>query len=209
MDKDHSPRNNVVGLGFSIQRLAALVGLLLISPVLLGVWLTIRLESKGPALFRQIRVGLHGRRFELYKFRSMYLPEDPRFKAPDVNHSDREGICAKYRKDPRITRVGQVIRKFSIDELPQLLNVLKGDMALVGPRPALVNEVEAYDCTALNRLNTMPGLTGLWQISGRADTTFEEQVRLDLEYIAKQNWLFDFFILLRTVPAVVSGKGAY
>ena len=197
------------GLPAALQRLLALMGLIALSPFFLFVYLLIKTESRGPAIYRQVRVGLNGRRFHFYKFRSMYLPTDPRYVDPSSLESDRDGVCKKYRNDPRITRIGRIIRKLSIDELPQLYNVVKGDMVLVGPRPALCCETDVYDQKAMQRLNVEPGITGLWQVSGRADTTFEEQVELDIRYIKERNWLSDFVILASTVPAVITGKGAY
>lgn len=192
-----------------LQKFSALLGLIFLSPLLLGVALAIRLGSPGAALYTQVRVGQHGRRFKIYKFRSMRIPDDPLY--PDMNSikSDREGVCVKMYKDPRITGIGRVIRKLSIDELPQLWNVVLGDMALIGPRPALVDEVGLYDYDMMDRLNTLPGLTGLWQVSGRADTTFEQQIQLDLRYVSQQSVWLDLRILLLTVPAVLFGKGAY
>ena len=198
-----------VGMPFYIQRGLALMALICLSPILGLTALLIALESRGGVIFKQRRVGQHGRQFEFIKFRSMRTPTDPKYREPRAEDSDRQGVCAKYLKDPRITTIGQFIRKFSIDELPQLWNVVKGDMALVGPRPALVSEVEAYEQTDLDRLNAMPGLTGLWQVSGRADTTFIEQVKLDLEYIERQSGWYDLLILFKTIPAVLTARGAY
>ncbi|MEM9623258.1 MAG: sugar transferase, partial [Pseudomonadota bacterium] len=184
-------------------------GLVAMSPILFCTALLIRVESQGSIIFRQRRVGQHGHEFDFYKFRSMRTTADPRYRAPDATANNRDGVCAKYREDPRLTRVGKIIRKYSIDELPQLWNVVRGDMALVGPRPALTEETDCYMHTELNRLNVMPGLTGLWQVSGRADTSFAEQVHLDVDYIQRQSWQLDLTILLRTLPAVLSTKGAY
>ena len=197
------------GIPLPLQQLAALLALLVLGAPLALLALAIRLDSRGPALFWQTRVGLNGRYFSLAKFRSMYQADDPRFVAPDPAASDREGVCQKHRRDPRVTRLGRWLRTLSLDELPQLWNVLIGDMALIGPRPALPEEVDAYPHEALRRLDVMPGITGLWQISGRADTTFAEQVVLDVRYVQHQSWLGDLKILLRTLPAVVSARGAY
>jgi len=123
--------------------------------------------------------------------------------------SDRDGVCNKFFNDPRVTRMGKFIRKYSIDELPQLINVVKGDMLLIGPRPALLIETDQYSMKARKRLATTPGLTGLWQVSGRANTTFEEQIELDLRYVSEKSWVCDMKILLATVPVVLFGKGAY
>lgn len=193
----------------AMQQLVAAVLLLMSLPLLLIVALAIRCESRGQVLYTQTRVGLHGRRFKIYKFRSMLMPEDPRYPSAEALKSDRQGICLKMYRDPRITGVGRIIRKLSIDELPQLFNVLMGDMVLIGPRPALPKEVAQYPQTTMARMNVMPGLTGLWQVSGRADTTFEEQVCLDLRYVEQASLWLDLKILWLTVPAVLLGRGAY
>ena len=184
-------------------------GLLVLSPFLLGVAYMIRNESEGPALFRQTRVGEDGKEFELFKFRSMSmngLKDDEKHLLPN----DRaDGVTFKLKKDPRITKVGAFIRKFSIDELPQLWNVFKGDMSLVGPRPALPKEVELYSAEERGRLAGKPGITCTWQIGGRADLPFEKQVALDIEYLKTRNIFKDILILLKTPHAVVTAKGAY
>jgi exopolysaccharide production protein ExoY len=197
------------GIPMCVQRSVALLGLVLLSPLLLMTILLIRLESRGSCFFSQDRIGKYGRHFKMYKFRSMYLKTDRRYAEPDPSTSDRDGICKKYKNDKRISMVGAFIRKFSIDELPQLINIVKGDMALIGPRPALAIEVNAYPTSALCRLNGMPGLSGLWQVSGRADTDFDTQVALDHLYIQQQNIGFDIKILLATIPCVIGAKGAY
>lgn len=200
---------NHKGLPMFMQKFFALAGLLSLSPFLLILGVCIKLESKGSIIFSQLRVGEHGRQFKCYKFRSMYLPGSEQWREAEKMKSDREGICQKMYSDPRITKIGRIIRKLSIDELPQLFNVLKGDMALVGPRPHLTTEYVQYSSDTLVRLHCKPGLTGLWQVSGRADTTFEEQLELDRTYIANQSWYFDMKILVATVPAVLMAKGAY
>ncbi|MGJ8680772.1 sugar transferase [Paraglaciecola sp.] len=197
------------GIPIMIQRIVALVGLIALSPLFLFVILMIKIESAGSIFYSQERIGKFGRHFKMYKFRSMYLKTDPKYKEPDPKDSDRDGVCKKYRNDPRITKVGAFIRKFSIDELPQLYNVLSGDMALIGPRPALSIEVDEYPTSALSRLNGVPGLSGLWQVSGRANTDFETQVSLDNRYLANQSIGLDTKILLATLPCVISAKGAY
>lgn len=197
------------GIPMFIQRSAALIALVILSPLLLMTMLLIRLESRGSCFFSQDRIGKYGRHFKMYKFRSMYLKTDVRYAEPDPSTSDRDGICKKYKNDPRISIVGAFIRKFSIDELPQLINIVKGDMALIGPRPALAIEVNAYPTSALCRLNGMPGLSGLWQVSGRADTDFDTQVALDDRYLKQQSIGFDIKILLATLPCVIGAKGAY
>lgn len=201
--------SNHRGLPMWLQKIAAASVLIALLPLLLIVCLVIKLESQGPIIFSQLRVGEQGRQFRCFKFRSMHTPNSYQWAIAAKMKSDREGICQKRYSDPRITRIGRIIRKFSIDELPQLFNVLTGDMALVGPRPHLTSEYTQYSKDTLERLNNKPGLTGLWQVSGRADTTFEEQLMLDKTYIKKQSWLFDLKILIATIPAVLLAKGAY
>lgn len=197
------------GIPVILQKSVALLALLLISPLLILVVFLIKTTSSGNALFSQTRVGENGRHFKMYKFRSMYLKSDPRYAEPNPAESSREGVCKKYINDPRITKIGQFIRKYSIDELPQLFNVVNGDMCLVGPRPALAIETYEYDSFAQPRLFSKPGLTGLWQISGRADTSFDEQLQLDKYYIKQQSTFMDCKIIALTIPAVLSAKGAY
>jgi lipopolysaccharide/colanic/teichoic acid biosynthesis glycosyltransferase len=197
------------GIPVIFQQLISLLILLIISPVLLLVLLMIKIESPGNAFFSQLRVGDNGRHFKMYKFRSMYLKSDPNYQEPDPNDSARDGVCKKYINDPRITVIGKFIRKYSIDEIPQLFNVLTGDMCLVGPRPALAIETYEYDHMDQPRLFSKPGLTGLWQISGRADTSFSEQLQLDKDYIQQQSIWMDCKIILFTIPAVITAKGAY
>jgi len=197
------------GIPVILQQSVAFITLLLISPLFLLVLILIKVESPGSALFSQTRVGENGRHFKMYKFRSMYLKTDPNYQEPDPTQSSREGVCKKYINDPRITKIGQFIRKYSIDEIPQLFNIVRGDMCLVGPRPALSIETYEYDNNVQTRLFTKPGLTGLWQVSGRADTNFEEQLQLDKTYIKQQSFLMDCKIIVLTIPAVLSAKGAY
>lgn len=203
------PTHGHRGLPQGVQRFAALLGMVLISPLMALTAMLLKLESRGPVLFTQTRVGENGRHFTCYKIRSMYLPTDPKYVDPNTLASDRDGVCKKFFNDPRITKVGKVIRKLSIDELPQLWNVVKGDMMLIGPRPHLVTEYHQYDRNILPRLFCKPGVTGLWQVSGRADTTFEEQLALDKLYVAQQSWWLDLKILIATIPTVITGRGAY
>jgi len=184
------------------------LGLLAIWPVLLGIALAVASTSPGPVFFVQTRVGRDGRTFRMLKFRSMYQDAEKR-RGEIEGMSDRDGICLKVKCDPRITPVGRFIRRWSLDELPQLFNVLRGDMSLVGPRPALVEEVAAYPSYAHARHDVLPGITGLWQVSGRADIGFEEMIALDLDYVARVSMGTDLGILFRTFRAVVGGKGAY
>ena len=178
------------------------------SPIMLIAAIVIPLTSRGPAIFRQVRVGRGGRYFNCYKFRSMCADaEDQKRKLQHLNEMD--GPVFKIKRDPRITRVGAFIRKFSIDELPQLVNVLKGDMSIVGPRPPVPAEVEKYGDRERRRLAVQPGLTCLWQISGRSNIPFERWVELDLEYIEQMSFLTDVRIVAKTVPAVLTGAGAH
>lgn len=168
----------------------------------------IRLDSHGPVLLRQWRVGKYGHLFRVCKFRTMVDRADE-LVAELADHNEHAGPLFKIRSDPRMTRVGRWLRKTSIDELPQLINVLRGDMSLVGPRPPLPREVQVYNHHQLGRLATKPGMTGLWQVSGRSTLTFDEMVDLDLEYIATWSFRRDIVLLIKTVPAVVSTRGAY
>lgn len=184
------------------------IGLILLSPVFGVTALLIKLEDGGPILYGQDRVGKWGRVFKMYKFRSMVIGAD-KMKDDLLESNESGGVTFKMKRDPRITRVGRVIRKFSIDELPQLYNVLKGDMSLVGPRPPVPREVAEYQLSDRQRLEIIPGLTCLWQVSGRSDINFEGQVRLDVQYIESQSLKGDIILLLKTIPAVFSGRGAY
>jgi lipopolysaccharide/colanic/teichoic acid biosynthesis glycosyltransferase len=170
--------------------------------------LAVRITSPGPAFYRQVRVGVDGRTFTLWKLRSMYLDADARREAY-LAMTDRDGPMFKMHKDPRVTSVGRILRRYSIDELPQLLNVVTGDMSLVGPRPPLESEVATYADHVQRRLHVRPGLTGLWQVSGRADLSWEESVRLDLRYVDNWSLAMDLVILWKTFRAVIAGRGAY
>ena len=183
--------------------------LLLLSPLLIIVALLIRLDSKGAIFFGQTRVGKRGQLFLMWKFRSMYIDAEQR-KATLMKQNEMQGgVLFKMKKDPRVTRVGRFIRKFSIDELPQLWNVLKGDMSLVGPRPPLPSEVAEYTPYQYQRLEITPGITCIWQISGRSDIPFPQQVEMDIKYINNQTFIYDMIILLKTIPAVLKARGAY
>lgn len=184
------------------------IALLLLSPVFLGIALAIKINSPGPVLFRQSRVGLNGKTFTMLKFRSMFQDAEAR-RAAVLAKSDREGVCFKAKEDPRITPIGRILRRFSLDELPQLINVFQGQMSLVGPRPALPEEVAAYPKVALGRLAVKPGITGLWQVAGRADIGFEKMIDMDLAYVRSRSILLDFVILAMTGRAIISGRGAY
>ena len=190
------------------DRCAAAVVLILLAPLLAVVAVAIRLADGGPALFKQTRVGLDGRVFRIYKFRTMVIDAEQR-KAQLLAVSDSDGILFKLRKDPRVTAMGAHLRRWSIDELPQLANVLLGDMSLVGPRPAIPEEVAEYADYVRRRLVVKPGLTGLWQVNGRSDLSWEESVRLDLRYVDNWSLAADLLILWKTARAVLGGNGAY
>lgn len=192
----------------AVDRTAAALALLALAPLLLGIAMMVVLDSRGGALFRQVRVGRDGRPFTMFKFRSMVPDAEQRLV--DLTQIDEgNGVLFKVRADPRITRVGRWMRRYSLDELPQLLNVLRGDMSLVGPRPPLASEVELYGDDVRRRLLVKPGLTGLWQINGRSDLDWDESVRLDLRYVENWSFAFDFMILWKTAGAVLRGRGAY
>ena len=182
--------------------------LVMLAPLLLLLGLAIKLDSRGPVLFRQTRVGKDGVPFTMFKFRSMQIDAEVR-RAVLLAQSDREGVCFKSRKDPRVTRVGRLLRRFSIDELPQILNVLRGEMSIVGPRPALPEEVAAYPARALGRLAVRPGLTGVWQVSGRAEIGFDKMIDMDLAYARSRTVLLDLLLITMTFRAVLGGRGAY
>jgi exopolysaccharide biosynthesis polyprenyl glycosylphosphotransferase len=182
--------------------------LLVLAPFLAAVAVAVKLSSPGPVLFRQTRVGVDGRDFTMFKFRSM-VPDAERRRADLVDLSDGNDMLFKMRNDPRVTRVGAVLRRFSLDELPQLFNVVRGDMSLVGPRPPLPEEVAGYSDDAARRLRVRPGLTGLWQVSGRSDLSWEESLLLDLRYVDNWSLVLDLAILWRTGRAVLRGAGAY
>jgi len=201
---------------FSFQRVMkrvidvvfSLVALILCAPLMALIALLIKLDSPGPALFGQRRVGKGGRIFTLYKFRSMH-PDAEAQQELLANLNEADGPLFKIRCDPRCTRVGRWLRRFSLDELPQFYNVLRGDMSLIGPRPALPSEVEKYQPWHRRRLDVAPGMTGLWQVSGRSDLPFDEMALLDIYYIEQWSPGLDFKILLRTIPTVIFGDGAY
>ena len=203
---------SITGWNLALKRagdvVISLAGLILLSPLLLLVSVAIRLDSPGPILFKQVRVGRGWRRFVCYKFRSMRQgAEEERPQLADLDET--VGPTFKIRHDPRCTRVGKFLRRASLDELPQLYNVLRGEMSLVGPRPALPSEVEQYQEWHRKRLEVSPGITGLWQVSGRSQLTFDEMCLLDIYYLENWSPLLDLKIALKTAPAVLSGRGAY
>lgn len=181
--------------------------LVVLSPLLLVIAILIYLEDKGPVIYSQTRIGKDGRAFKLYKFRSMCVDADEKLK--DLQKlNERDGPVFKIRDDPRVTKIGKFIRKTCIDELPQLVNIIKGDMSIVGPRPPLPNEVEQYNSYQKQRLLVVPGLTCYWQIQKGEETTFDEWVELDLKYIKERSILLDFRLILLTFKVILSGKGA-
>lgn len=181
--------------------------LVVLSPLLLVIAILIYLEDKGPVIYSQTRIGKDGRAFKLYKFRSMCVDADEKLK--DLQElNERDGPVFKIKNDPRVTKVGKFIRKTCIDELPQLVNIIKGDMSIVGPRPPLPNEVEQYNSYQKQRLLVVPGLTCYWQIQKGEETTFDEWVELDLKYIKERSILLDFRLILLTFKVILLGKGA-
>jgi exopolysaccharide biosynthesis polyprenyl glycosylphosphotransferase len=191
-----------------VDRTAALIGLIFLSPVLLAIAAAVRLTSPGPVLFRQERVGHCGQSFMMLKFRSMVEGAHGMVDAVGGRDAGND-VLFKKRNDPRVTRVGRVLRRYSLDELPQLINIVRGEMSLVGPRPPLASEVELYGLDMHRRFLVKPGLTGLWQISGRSDLSWDDSVRLDLRYVENWSLAFDIMILWKTVRAVLWGSGAY
>jgi lipopolysaccharide/colanic/teichoic acid biosynthesis glycosyltransferase len=182
--------------------------LLALSPVFLIAIILVWIEDGGPVFFTQVRVGRYGKEFRMYKFRSMCLDAEQRLKDLLAHNQHQEGVTFKLKDDPRITKIGRWLRKLSIDELPQILNVLIGNMSLVGPRPPVPREVAAYTPADRRRLAIKPGITCIWQVSGRSQIDFSGQVKLDVDYIEQQSFWKDLQILALTIPAVVSGKGA-
>ena len=202
-----------VNFSYALKRfldiLLSSAALIILLPLFIVLGILIKLTSRGPVFFVQVRVGQYGRNFCFYKFRSMYIDAEKRKQELLAQNQSKDGVIFKMKNDPRITTIGRILRKTSMDELPQFLNVLYGDMSLVGPRPPLPSEVKEYTIEARKRLNVKPGLTCLWQISGRSDIPFKEQVKLDKEYISSRSLKSDLLILLRTIPAILSGRGAY
>ena len=202
-----------VGCSYAAKRtidvFGSLVGLLLLSPVFAAIAIAVKATSPGPVFFSQIRVGRYGRHFKFYKFRSMYIDAEARKAELMSQNESKDGVIFKMKDDPRITKVGKFLRRASLDELPQLWNVFIGDMSLVGPRPPVPKEVQEYTLEDRKRLDVIPGITCLWQINGRSEIPFHEQVRLDKEYIIAPGFWKDVKILLKTIPAIIGGKGAY
>ena len=202
-----------VRMSYAVKRIIDIVGsgvgMIVLSPVFLGIAAAVKLSSPGPVFFSQIRVGRYGRHFRFYKFRSMRQDAEALKSKLLAQNESKDGVIFKMKDDPRITKVGRFLRRTSLDELPQLWNVFIGDMSLVGPRPPVPKEVQEYTLEDRKRLDVIPGITCLWQIKGRSDIPFHEQVRLDKEYILAPGVWKDLKILLTTIPAIIGGKGAY
>jgi exopolysaccharide biosynthesis polyprenyl glycosylphosphotransferase len=202
---EHKPFQMVVKRLFDIA--ASAFALWVLSPLLVLTALAIKLTSRGPVFFKQERVGMHGRTFSMLKYRSMVSnAEELKLKLMELN--EQNGPVFKIQKDPRITPVGRFLRKFSIDEIPQLINVLRGEMSVVGPRPPLPSEVAQYEPWQRRRLSVRPGLTCLWQVSGRNSIGFQDWMYLDMQYIDHWSLGQDFHLILKTVPVVLTGRGA-
>lgn len=200
---------SVVAFKRAFDLLAVAPALLLLSPLFLLMALAIKLEDRGPVLYWQKRVGLNGRVFAFPKFRSMRTDSDALRQQIENQNQHGDSLTFKMKNDPRITRVGKLLRRTSMDELPQLLCVLKGDMTLVGPRPPMVSEVDRYTLSDRRRLSVTPGLTCIWQVSGRSDIPFPKQAAMDVDYIRERSIALDLRLLFATVPAVLFGRGAY
>ncbi|HMC04926.1 MAG TPA: sugar transferase, partial [Actinomycetota bacterium] len=186
----------------------ASVALVLASPLLLATAIAVKLDSKGPAFFRQERLGRDGDLFDVIKFRTM-VNDAERLLIDLREHNEADGPLFKMKDDPRITRVGRILRKLSIDELPQLWNVLRGDMSMVGPRPALASEMVDWSPELHNRLRVKPGITGMWQVHGRSNSSFDDYVRLDLYYVDNWSLITDLAVMAKTIPTVLLRRGAY
>ena len=210
MKKKELVNDHIIYLFFKrlMDVVGASLGLILASPIMLVVAILIKLEdSKGPIFFSQIRNGAYPKTFKMYKFRSMYIDAEDRLQ--ELMHlNEQSGPAFKIKDDPRITKVGKFIRKTSLDELPQLFNVLKGDMSLVGPRPAIPREVEQYTAYQKQRLFVKPGLTCIWQVSGRNNIEFNQWVELDIEYIKTRSLWLDLKLILLTIPALLGDENA-
>ncbi len=203
----------VVGSAKLFKRLldvsVSLFLLVLLFPLLCLIAFLIKVQDGGPVFYASTRVGKWGKEFRFYKFRTMVIGAEQIKEDLQASQQDQRGVRFKMEKDPRVTTLGRFLRKTSLDELPQLWNVIKGDMSLVGPRPPLPDEVAKYSFEERRRLDAVPGITCIWQVSGRSDIPFNKQVQLDLEYIESQNLWLDIKLLLKTIPAILFGKGAY
>ncbi|MFD2305645.1 sugar transferase [Enterococcus termitis] len=188
----------------------SIIGIIIFSPLLLVVAIAIKLEEpSSPIIYSQWRMGKYSQKFRMYKFRSMYVNADERLQEIKQYNEKQNNIMFKMKNDPRVTKVGKVIRKLSLDELPQFFNVLKGEMSLVGPRPPLEHEVEQYDPFDVQRLLIKPGCTGLWQVTGRNNLTFKEMIKLDVYYIQKQSLIFDCYLIIKTIKVMFLPNDVY
>lgn len=188
--------------------LVASIALIFLLPFFVLIAILVRLSSPGPIIYRSERIGLCGKPFQFPKFRSMYIDSDKKLHQL-MDENEKDGPIFKIKKDPRITPIGRILRKFSLDELPQFISVIRGEMSLVGPRPPIRREVEQYDEVAMRRLTVKPGITCYWQVMGRSDLTFDEWMELDNRYINEMSFLVDVTIVMKTPMAVIRGKGAY
>ncbi len=193
----------------SLDLVAIVLSLPLTIPIFLICIFSIKVNSRGPAFFTQKRVGKNGELFDFYKFRSMVINAEKLKDELIEKNESKDGVIFKMKDDPRITKVGKFLRRTSLDELPQLINILKGDMTLVGPRPPVPREVNEYNLNERKRLDVVPGLTCIWQVSGRSEVPFKQQVVMDKDYIRTRSFRKDLMLLFKTIPAVLFGKGAY
>ena len=193
----------------TVEWTVATIAFIVLSPVIVALALAVRIDSAGSPVFRQTRVGRRGQEFTVYKLRTMYADAEARLEALREHNDAVNSLLFKMRDDPRVTRVGRVLRRWSLDEIPQLWNVVRGDMALVGPRPPLPSEVSRYDQEIARRLLVRPGITGLWQVSGRSDLSWKDSIRLDLYYVENWSLSLDAMIVWKTVFAVFRRHGAY
>jgi lipopolysaccharide/colanic/teichoic acid biosynthesis glycosyltransferase len=200
------------GIDFALKRtfdlVLATLGLLLLSPILLALAVAVKLSSRGPAIYRSTRPGIGGKPFDCFKFRTMRERAD-QLQADLESLNEQSGALFKIRHDPRLTKIGRLLRRFSLDELPQLVNVVRGEMSLVGPRPLPMRDFERLEEWHKKRYLVLPGMTGLWQVSGRAELDFDDLVRLDFLYLERWSVSLDLSILLKTIPAVLTRRGAY
>lgn len=191
-----------------VDIVGAFTGIIILSPLLIIVAMLIKLDSKGNAIFSQVRVGYKGKEFKIYKFRTM-VEDAEELKKGLENKNEMTGPMFKIKDDPRITKIGKIIRKTSIDELPQLLNILRGDMSIVGPRPSLPSEVKGFNTWMLKRFEVKPGLTCYWQVSGRNNITFNDWMKLDIKYVEERNLFIDIKLILKTALLLLGDKNAF
>lgn len=191
-----------------VDIVGAFIGIIILSPLLIIVSILIKLDSKGSAIFSQVRVGYKGKEFKIYKFRTM-VEDAEELKKGLENKNEMTGPMFKIKDDPRITKIGKIIRKTSIDELPQLLNILRGDMSIVGPRPSLPSEVKGFNTWMLKRFEVKPGLTCYWQVSGRNNITFNDWMKLDIKYVEERNLFIDIKLILKTALLLLGDKNAF